>query len=145
VSPRLALTIGAIAALIFGLLLTLAPGPMLAGFGLEPSGAATVVSRDVGVTLIGLGIINWLARDATGSALRGLLIGNIAVQVLEIVVNGYALGTGALPASSAPGLLIHLILGSVFLLGLRGANTPALAPACRRGHAAHLYRRHPLR
>jgi hypothetical protein len=129
VSPRLALTIGAIAALIFGLLLTLAPGPMLAGFGLEPSGAATVVSRDVGVTLIGLGIINWLARDATGSALRGLLIGNIAVQVLEIVVNGYALGTGALPASSAPGLLIHLILGSVFLLGLRGANTPALAPA----------------
>ena len=55
------------------------------------------MSRDLGVTLVGVGVINWLARDATGAALRGILIGNLVIQVREFLVNGYKLATGALP------------------------------------------------
>ena len=120
-SSRLALSIGAAAAAIFGLLLLALPAQMLAGFGLDTPNAALVVSRDVGVTLLGLAVINWLARDATGAVVDALLLGNLTVQVLEFVVNGVEILTGALPGAAAPGLLIHIILGAIFVLALRRA------------------------
>lgn len=79
-SPKLALSIGAAPALVFGLALTLLPSQMLGGFGLATPSEALVVSRDVGVTLIGLGIINWLGRDATGQLARALLLGNLSCR-----------------------------------------------------------------
>ncbi len=95
-SSKLALTIGAVAAALFGLALALLPQQMLSGFGLDAPAIAQVVSRDVGVTLLGLAVLNWLARDATGMALRAILIGNLFIQVAEIVVNGIEIATGAL-------------------------------------------------
>ena len=120
-SPRLALQIGAVLAFLFGAALALAPTQMLSGFGLGAPTEAQILSRDVGVTLIGLGIINWLARDATGSALRGLLWGNIFIQVAETVVNGWEVAAGILPSSAAGGLIVHIALAVVFVLGLRRA------------------------
>ncbi len=119
--PQLSLSIGALAALVFGLALALAPAQMLSGFGLGTPVEGQIVSRDVGVTLIGLAIINWMARDATGTALRGLLWGNIFIQAAEIVVNGWEIAAGILPSAAAGGLVIHLVLGIVFALGLRRA------------------------
>jgi len=121
-NPKTALIIGAVVAAIFGLLLVFAPGPMLKGFGLQAPDAAVTLARDVGVTLLGLAVLNWLAREATGTALRGILIGNLVVQVLEIVVNGYEIATGQLPSKAAPGLIIHAVLGAIFLLALRRAG-----------------------
>ncbi len=88
-SSKLALTIGAVAAVLFGLALALFPEQMLSGFGLGVPKEAQVLSRDVGVTLIGLGIINWLARNEMGPAARALLIGNAFIQIAELVVNGW--------------------------------------------------------
>lgn len=119
--PSLALSIGAVAAVLFGLALLLAPAQMLSGFGLGTAPEGLVVSRDIGVTLIGLGIVNWLARDATGPAVRAILIGNIFIQVAEIVVNGYEVAVAILPAQAAGGLVLHLALAIVFWLGLRRA------------------------
>lgn len=119
VSPRLALMIGGVAAVIFGVLLLVFPASMLGGFGLAVPTEAVVLSRDVGATLIGLGVINWMARDATGQALRALLVGNVVVQALELVVNFGEIVSGQLPAQSAGGLLIHLVLGAVFVLAMR--------------------------
>src|SRR5262249_2442288 len=79
--PSLALSIGAVLAAIFGAALTFLPEQMLGGFGLAAPKEALVVSRDVGVTLLGLAIINWLGRNATGDVLRALLWGNIFIQV----------------------------------------------------------------
>jgi hypothetical protein len=119
VSPRLALAIGGVAAIVFGLLLLVLPGSMLAGFGLATPSEALVLSRDVGATLIGLGVINWMARDATGQPLRALLVGNVVVQALELVVNFGEIVSGQLPAQAAGGLLIHLVLGAIFVLAMR--------------------------
>ncbi|MDQ2914802.1 MAG: hypothetical protein M3T56_16360 [Chloroflexota bacterium] len=121
-SPRLALMIGGVAAVVFGLALLVFPTSMLAGFGLAVPNEAKVVSRDVGATLIGLGVINWMARNATGDALRALLVGNVVVQALELVINGYEIAVGDLPTQAAGGLLIHLILGAVFVLAMRSAS-----------------------
>ena len=119
--PKLALQIGAVLAIVFGLGLALLPAQMLAGFGLGTPNEALIVSRDVGVTLVGVGVINWLARDATGAVLRGILIGNLVIQVLEFLVNGYELATGALPSQAAGGEIIHVVLAVVFILALRRA------------------------
>ena len=117
-SVRLVLVIGAAAALLFGLLLTLLPDQMLGGFGLESAPAARVLSRDVGVTLIGLAVLNWFGRNATGAALRAILLANLFVQVAELVVNGIEIAVGELPASAAGGLAIHIILGALFAWAL---------------------------
>ncbi len=114
--------IGGVAAVVFGLALLVFPTSMLAGFGLAVPNEAKVVSRDVGATLIGLGVINWMARNATGDALRALLVGNVVVQALELVINGYEIAVGDLPTQAAGGLLIHLILGAVFVLAMRSAS-----------------------
>jgi hypothetical protein len=119
VSPRFALMIGGVAAVVFGLALLVFPTSMLAGFGLAVPNEAKALSRDVGATLIGLGVINWMARNATGEVLRALLVGNVVVQALELFVNGYAIAVGDLPTQAAGGLLIHLALGAVFVLAMR--------------------------
>jgi hypothetical protein len=117
--------IGGVAAVVFGLALFVSPESMLAGFGLAPSAAAKVLSRDVGATLIGLGVINWMARNATGEVLRALLVGNVVVQALELLINGYEIVIGDLPTQAAGGLLIHLVLGAVFVLAMRSTSTRA--------------------
>lgn len=124
-NPRLALSIGGIAALVFGLALFVFPSSMLAGFGLAVPNEAKVLSRDVGATLIGLGVINWMARNATGEVLRALLVGNVVVQALELLVNGYEIAVGDLPAQAAGGLVIHLVLGAVFILAMRSPSARA--------------------
>jgi len=79
VSSKLALSIGGVLALVFGAALTLLPVQMLGGFGLGAPNEAVLLSRGVGVTLFGLGILNWIARDATGTVLRAILVGNFFI------------------------------------------------------------------
>jgi len=122
VTPRLALMIGGVAAVVFGLALFVTPESMLAGFGVTTPVSARVLARDVGATLIGLGVINWMARYATGEVLRALLVGNVVVQALELLINGYEIVVGDLPTQAAGGLLIHLVLGAVFVLAMRSPS-----------------------
>ena len=123
--PSLALAIGAVAAAIFGLLLVFIPGPLLQGFGLGTPNEGIVLSRDVGVTLLGLALLNWMAKDATGTPLRGILIGNLAIQVLEIAMNAYEIAAGMLPSKAAGGFVIHAVLGVIFILALWKAGRAA--------------------
>jgi len=129
----MALTIGAAVAAIFGLLLVLAPAQLLAGFGLGAPTEGVIVSRDVGATLLGLAVINWLGRSAVGAGLRAIIVGNIVVQVLEIVVNGYEVLIGALPAQAAGGLIIHLVIGAIFASALMRPEAEPEAAAMAAG------------
>ena len=121
VSPRFALIVGGVAAFVFGLGLLVFPTTTLAGFGVAVSDDTKVLSRDVGATLIGLGVINWMARNATGEVLRALLVGNVVVQALELLINAYEIVVGDLPTQAAPGLVIHLVMGAVFVLAMRSS------------------------
>ena len=120
-SPRVALVIGALFALVFGLALALAPTQMLPAFGMSTPPEALVLSRDIGVTLIGIAFINFLARDSIGDAVRAILIGNIVIQLLEALVNGYEVAVGIIPMPGLGGVVLHLILAIIFWLGLRRA------------------------
>jgi hypothetical protein len=117
--------IGGVAAVVFGLALFVSPESMLVGFGVATPAAARVLARDVGATLIGLGLINWMARNATGEVLRALLVGNVVVQALELLINASEIVVGDLPTQAAGGLLIHLALGTVFVLAMRPLSSRA--------------------
>jgi hypothetical protein len=109
--PSLALTVVAIEAVVVGIAVTLFPSQMLTGFGLGTATEALIQSRDLGVSLISLGIIDWTARGATGPPLRGILWGNIFFQVVGGgAVHIWEIATGQLPSSTATFLVIPLAL-----------------------------------
>ena len=117
--------IGGLAAILFGLGLLVFPTSVLQGFGLNAVTEGKVLSRDAGATLIGLGVINWMARNATGQTLRALLVGNVVIQALELLINIYEIAVGDLSTQAAGGLVIHLVLGAVFVLAMRSSATRA--------------------
>jgi hypothetical protein len=114
--------IGAAAAATFGLALFVFPASMLANSGLAPSGETIAISRGAGATLIGLGLIDWGARHATGQLQRALLVGNLVVQALQFVANAGAVVAGQLPFQTASALLIHAALGAVFVFAMMRAR-----------------------
>lgn len=117
--PKLALAIGGSLALLFGLGLTFAPDAMMASFGLTPDVAGRVLSRDFGVSLVAVGVLNLLARKAApGPALDAILWGNLLVQVFSVVVDGYHVASGQISASGIGGIVLHAVLGVMFLLAL---------------------------
>ncbi len=120
-SPKLALTIGAVVALLAGLGFTLAPAQLLLRFGGATPTEAILVTRDLGVTLVGLGVLNWLARDVTGPAVRAILVGNLLIQAGELVADTWEVVAAIKPPQAAGGIVLHLSLGVVFLLALRRA------------------------
>src|SRR5205807_8924196 len=122
----LALMIGGIAAVFFGLALFVSPESMLAGFGVATPVAAKVLARDVGATLIGLGVINWMARNASGEVLRALLVGNVVVQALEILINGYEVVVGDIPTQAAGGLVYNMVHGAVFVVEMCSSSSRSL-------------------
>jgi len=124
--PSLALSIGAVFNIVFGLPLLLATAPMLAAFGWAATpNEALVPARDAAVLLLGMGIIDWLARDATGPPLRGLLWGNILTRAAAGAVNSWELAAGILPSAAVGvfpiGLGLNIALIVVFALALRRA------------------------
>ena len=120
--PRLALTIGAVQSFAFGLPLLLFPSAVLAVSGLALPDAGAAIARGAGATVVGLGVIDWMLRDLTGAALRGLRGGNLAVQVLSLIVNGGEVLAGHLPIQAASASVVHLVLSVMFLLALRRAS-----------------------
>ena len=125
--PSLALSIGAAYYLIAGLAILLAPAQLLsaAGWPATPD-VALVASRDSGTLLIVLGAIDWLARDAVGPPLQGLLWGNILRPAATLAVYGWEIAAGIMPAAVAGGLALgafglDIALIVMFALALRRA------------------------
>jgi hypothetical protein len=135
--PSLALSIGAVFNILAGLPVALASAPMLSVFGWPATpDQAIVLPRHEAILLIGVGIIDWLARDAVGAPLRALLWGNIFMRAAEGVVNGWEFATGIVPTSAYGGLLypvalaVDIALILIFALALRTGSGPRA-----RGHA----------
>jgi hypothetical protein len=124
--PSLALSIGAAFNIVVGLPLVLAPNLVLSTLGIAaPPDIALVQARDTGTVIFGVGIIDWLARNAVGAPLRGLLWGNLFIRVAAMVVNYWEFAVGLMPSGAAgffPVLTaINIALIIMFGLALRRA------------------------
>jgi len=127
---RVLLGVAAVLAWIFGALLLVMPGPFYAPTGITMTPMLATVAQAHGATLVGLGVIDWLARNVERNGVRAVLAGNLVVQVLSLVVviRTMTLGAGV---RVAPGVVVHVVLGALFAFFLfrgRADRSPSSAP-----------------
>jgi hypothetical protein len=124
------LSISAAQSIFFGFPLLLFPASILEVAGLVLPDAGVAIARGAGATVIGVGIIDWMLRGATGDVARALLRGNLALQVMSLAVNATEVIAGNLPLQAASASLVHLNLSAMLLVALRTAprSSPTGAP-----------------
>lgn len=110
---RLFLAFAAVLAWMFGAALLVAPAAFYAPTGIQMTPMIATLAQAHGATLVGLGVVDWLARNADRQGVIAVLAGNLVVQILSlvIVIRTMMLGAGI---SVAPGVVIHVVLGALF-------------------------------
>ena len=101
------LIINAAVALIFALGTIFVPAIMNAIFGIQTSAGVQLMTRYFGVSLLGLGLLVWLARDTTESGTRQAIILSMLVSDCAGVVVSLLGTLGAV--MSAMGWLVVVI------------------------------------
>ena len=110
---RVFLGIAAVLAWLFRAALLFVAGDFYKPTGIEMTPMLATVAQAHGATLVGLGVVDWLGRKADRQGVLALLAGNLVVQVLSlgVVLRTMSLGAGS---AVAPGVVIHVVLGSLF-------------------------------
>ncbi len=118
---KIFISIAAILAWIFGTMLLFVPAKFYAPTGITMTPLLATIAQAHGATLIGLGVVNWLARNAEQKSLIAVLAGNLVVQILSLIVVLRTMSLGA-GAAVTPGIIIHIVLGSFFAYFLMRAR-----------------------
>ena len=113
------LTIAAVLAVLYGLGFVLIPETLNAIYGIPAEPHATVYTRLFGSALIGLGVIEWFAKDFRDwDAVRAVLIANVPLTVIGGVVVLFAILSGVANAVSWTSVLVYvlILIGSLYCL-----------------------------
>ena len=114
---RWLLIVAAVLAWLFALMLLFSTQAFEAPVGIDVTDKVATIAQAQGAILLGLGVINWLARDLTDvRALRAVLGGNLVVQVASLIVAARAVALGIFPVQGVPAIVIHLLLGTAFAI-----------------------------
>jgi hypothetical protein len=89
------------------------PDKLYVPAGITMTPMIATLAQAHGATLIGLGVIDWLARNADRQGLIAVFAGNLVVQVLSLLVVLHTMQLGA-GSAVAPGIVIHVVLGALF-------------------------------
>jgi hypothetical protein len=111
------LTIAATVALCVGAAAIVFPAQLLASKGTVPSEAANVWMREVGVLLIGIGVVvACVRRQPDSPAMRALMLGNFIVQIglLATELSAYSAGVITKISGVAPNFALHVLLAFGF-------------------------------
>jgi hypothetical protein len=125
---KLFLSIVGLLALAIGSFALSAPALLLEAKGVSPSEAANVWVREVGLSIIALGLVTFLARgDRDSPTLRAFLIGNAVLQVglFPIEIVAYAQGVITEISGVLPNSILHLLLAAGFIYFAARIKTPA--------------------
>ena len=116
---RWLLIVAAVLAWFFGLMLLFNTRAFEAPVGIDVTDKVATIAQAQGAILIGLGVINWLARNLRDTtALTAVLGGNLVVQLLSLGVAARALLLHIFPIQGAPAIAIHVLLGAAFVIAL---------------------------
>jgi hypothetical protein len=99
---------------VFGAGLLLAPGPFMQPFGLAFDAAGTLMSRVLGSALLGFAAALWLSRGAAAVAVRPLLIGGFAYNLVDLPINVLAIDAGVMNGLAWINVGLHLALAAGF-------------------------------
>mgnify|MGYP001564511829 CR=1 FL=1 len=98
-----------------GLGMLIFPGQVMEMNGMSLNDSGIMVGRTFGALLFCLGLINVMARHAEdSSALQSILYGNLAVQVLSIILDVMALTSGVVNTNTWGSVVLHILLGAGF-------------------------------
>jgi hypothetical protein len=127
---RWLLMVAAVLAWLFGLMLLFNARAFEAPVGIDVTDKVATIAQAQGAILLGLGVINWLARTVTDvRALTAVLSGNLVVQLLSLGVAGRAVLLHIFPIQGAPAIAIHVVLGVAFAIALARVRHAAAGPA----------------
>jgi hypothetical protein len=85
--PSLILSVAAVIATLFGVVFLLAPVQMMSLYGVTLDESGWWIARYLGGAFIGIGLINWSARNSQDSqAFRAIVLGGFVISVLGLVV-----------------------------------------------------------
>ena len=103
------LLITAILALLFGALMFLAPSLAAQFFGIPDSVGIDGLFRIIGSTLLGLAVLNFLARNQPSSpTLAAVLWADVATHTIGFIADLWSAGAGAFTFTAAlPGFVVH--------------------------------------
>lgn len=107
------LSVAAVLAWLFGAMLLLNPAGFYAPTGMELTPMLATLAQAHGATLVGMGVVIWMARGLAGAAIRPVLAGNLVVQILSLGVVLRTMSLGAGP-KVLPGVVIHVTLGAFY-------------------------------
>lgn len=120
--PRLTLVLASIYMAVIGLALMIAP--LKFGVGAVPTDASSeliALMRLLGGPFLGIAVLNWLSRGATGAHLRAVLIAN-AVGFSAVALNDvWGVFSGEARDLARIFLVVHLAFAAAFLWSLRRA------------------------
>lgn len=120
-------TILAVLSFLFGIGFVLAPGQVLANYGIETSPALALVGRLFGGVLLTLSAILWFARDfRDAAAVRAVLLGALLGDVINLVVATMGTLSGTSNALGWSTVVIYLYgaLGSGYFLTAQSRLSP---------------------
>ena len=112
-------TILAVLSFLFGVGFVLAPGQVLANYGIEYSPSLALVGRLFGGLLLTLSVILWFAKDFRDEpAVRAVLLGALIGDVVNLVVATMGTLSGTSNALGWSTVLIYLFgaVGSGYFL-----------------------------
>lgn len=89
-NTRTMLTTAAVIAFLFGFGLLLMPAFMTTLYGLGTSPSELLLARLFGGSLLMIGLINWLEKDASYAAVRPLILGNLVGDAIGLLVTATA-------------------------------------------------------
>jgi len=105
------LVFNAIVALVYGVGFVLAPATVLTLHGATVSPSANLAGQFFGVTLIGIGLICWLARNVTDpGAQRAIVLAQLIATVIGIIVAAMGTISGVVSAVGWSAVVIYLVL-----------------------------------
>jgi len=112
--------LSALMAWFFSLTMLFAPANMLGNLGAEITPTVKLFTQFLGTNLFAIGIINFLARNDGGSAaLRGVMLGNVALHLLGMLYDWNGYGQKLINSTGVwMGTVVHclLIVGFTYYL-----------------------------
>jgi hypothetical protein len=116
---KLYLTIAAILAILYGIGFVLIPGNLLPLYGVPAEPHTVLAIQFFGSALLGVGVIEWFARDFRDwAAVRGVLMAAVVSDVIGLLVNIWGTMQGLLNALAWTTTIIYvlLLLGALYCL-----------------------------
>ncbi|HYV43672.1 MAG TPA: hypothetical protein VFA20_02380 [Myxococcaceae bacterium] len=106
------LAVGSVIAFLLGGLMIFATKQFLEPLGLASDPKVGLLGQAQGTLLLSIGLTNWLVRKSDDwVALRAVLAGNLAAQVISIAINLRGYFAGLVPQAVVGQVGLHVLLG----------------------------------